>query len=441
MPNGMPSATGTRTSRKNAARSAGLSSVARTSSVRPRTVIDARPAARRFWTQWTSPHGDQTQRRPSRSMIARGVERGSPLVRPRMVIRALGPMGTPARRRRRAIGLKTVTQRWGAAAVLDPGGHGETPSYVVHKGDPHRDFNVTAARGTSAGDHRQVELAEPVGVGQDVDRDDPPALDGQGQDGERTTVRIPRHTSWDAIHQDACRRSGERTEGQRLLGDGGRPADQRVQPGRAIPPSERSTTSGSRTARRRSKSPYAPPPGTHPRQPIGRRDRHRARARPGRGGGHGSRVASPPPVCGRRSARSRRTAPRRHRAARTRPVRAGVRASRTTSIASPTESPSSASCSGSTPSSGLRMGSGRWVSRDASRRVVAMQHVEADPPDDRRQPRPQVFDLARVGAAQADPGSWTASSASVTSRASGRRPRAGGRGPPRSVRRARSCRS
>ena len=41
-----------------------------TTSFRPRTVIVAWPAARRLRTQWTSPHGDQTQRRPAASMIA-----------------------------------------------------------------------------------------------------------------------------------------------------------------------------------------------------------------------------------------------------------------------------------------------------------------------------------------------------------------------------------
>ena len=63
-------------SRKNATRSAGSSSVARTSSSRPRTVIVARPAARRLRTQLTSPHGDQTQRLPETSMIAIGLVRG-----------------------------------------------------------------------------------------------------------------------------------------------------------------------------------------------------------------------------------------------------------------------------------------------------------------------------------------------------------------------------
>ena len=41
-----------------------------TSSVRPRTVIVAPPAARRLRTQLTSPHGAQTQRLPEYSMIA-----------------------------------------------------------------------------------------------------------------------------------------------------------------------------------------------------------------------------------------------------------------------------------------------------------------------------------------------------------------------------------
>ena len=74
-------------------------------------------------------------------------------------------------------------------------------------------------------------------------------------------------------------------------------------------------------------------------------------------------------------------------------------------MASPTESPSKASCSGSSPclrtQDGIReVGlQGRFAAR-----LARSQHVEADPPDDRRQPGPQVVDIARVGAAQADPG-------------------------------------
>ena len=79
--------------------------------LRRRMVMVARPAARRFRTQWTSPQGDQTQRLSATSMIARGVVRGRPLFRPRMVISPLKPSGTPAASRRLAIGLKSGTSR------------------------------------------------------------------------------------------------------------------------------------------------------------------------------------------------------------------------------------------------------------------------------------------------------------------------------------------
>ena len=64
-------------SRKNPTRCVGSSSVARTSCFRRRTVMVARPAARRLRTHWTSPQGDQIQRLPVTSMIAilfRGVQ-------------------------------------------------------------------------------------------------------------------------------------------------------------------------------------------------------------------------------------------------------------------------------------------------------------------------------------------------------------------------------
>ena len=115
-PNGIRRAMGAIVSRKNATRSIGSSSVARTSSVLPRTVIVARPEARRLRTQWTSPHGAQTHRRPENSTIAIGFVRGRPLVRPRMVISPFGPSGTPARSRNRASGLKILTHH-GALGV------------------------------------------------------------------------------------------------------------------------------------------------------------------------------------------------------------------------------------------------------------------------------------------------------------------------------------
>src|SRR5919202_1263045 len=116
-PNGVLRASGPRMSRKNATRWVGSSSVAVTSSFRRRTLMVARPAARRLRTHWTSPQGAQTHRRPAPSMMANGVVRGRPLFRPRMVTRALGPSGTPAATRTFAIGPKNVTHA-GAAAAL-----------------------------------------------------------------------------------------------------------------------------------------------------------------------------------------------------------------------------------------------------------------------------------------------------------------------------------
>ena len=97
-------------SRKKPTRCVESSSVAVTSSFRPRTEIVARPAARRFRTHWTSPQGAQTQRLPSTSTIANGVVRGRPLFRPRMVTSPLGPIGMPAPRRNFKIGLKNRTR-------------------------------------------------------------------------------------------------------------------------------------------------------------------------------------------------------------------------------------------------------------------------------------------------------------------------------------------
>ena len=44
------------------------------------------------------------------------------------------------------------------------------------------------------------------------------------------------------------------------------------------------------------------------------------------------------------------------------------------------------------------------LQRHFAARLARSQHVETDPPDDRRQPGPQVVNSARVGAAEADPG-------------------------------------
>src|SRR5215467_4136577 len=69
----------------------------------------ALPAFRRLCTQLTSPKGASTQRPPEPSPMVMGVVRGKPLRRPRTVINALGPIGTPAASRRRAMGLNHGT--------------------------------------------------------------------------------------------------------------------------------------------------------------------------------------------------------------------------------------------------------------------------------------------------------------------------------------------
>ena len=82
---------------------------------------------------------------------------------------------------------------------------------------------------------------------------------------------------------------------------------------------------------------------------------------------------------------------------------AGVSASSTTSRASPTESASSASCSGSSSSAAHHR------IRDVHRRLLASraaraQHVQAHPPDDRRQPGLHVLDAPGILVANPQPG-------------------------------------
>src|ERR687888_2017289 len=114
-PKGIERASGPRTSRKKMTRSGSSSSVARTSSFLPLTVMVARPAARRLRTHWTSPQGAHTQRRPEAWTIATGVVLGAPLLRPRTVRRPFGPSGRPARRSALVSGFHKATHR-GAAA-------------------------------------------------------------------------------------------------------------------------------------------------------------------------------------------------------------------------------------------------------------------------------------------------------------------------------------
>src|SRR5262249_21552064 len=53
----------------------------------------------------------------------------------------------------------------------------------------------------SAVDGRQVELAEPGGVGEDVDLDDLPAPDGEAHDRQRPAARKPRNKSGRCVRE------------------------------------------------------------------------------------------------------------------------------------------------------------------------------------------------------------------------------------------------
>ena len=92
-----------------AAASVGPSSTAVTSSFRRPTLMVARPAARRLRTQLTSPKGAIRPRLPEFSAIVTGVVRGRPVLRPRIVRRTSGPIGTPAASRGLAMKLKKGT--------------------------------------------------------------------------------------------------------------------------------------------------------------------------------------------------------------------------------------------------------------------------------------------------------------------------------------------
>ena len=139
--------------------------------------------------------------------------------------------------------------------------------------------------------------------------------------------------------------------------------------GRALPPSERTTTSGSSTANSRSKSPSraaarnASTTAHWPSRSVSGtgapRTRRRARLASCRA------AAVDRPTIGAISSNGNANTSCRTNATRS----AGVRASRTARSARPSESPRSASCSGSIPSSGLTIGSGTCVSSGASRRV------------------------------------------------------------------------
>ena len=116
---------------------------------------------------------------------------------------------------------------------------------------------------------------------------------------------------------------------------------------------------------------------------------------------------------GPRSARSRRTAPRTCRAARTRAARRGQRLEHDQQR-EPTESASSASCSGSMPSSRLRSARAGRAERLLAPRRARAQHVQRHARHHRRQPAAQVLDVVVSERLSRSHASWTASSASLT---------------------------
>jgi hypothetical protein len=93
----------------------------------------------------------------------------------------------------------------------------------------------------------------------------------------------------------------------------------------------------------------------------------------------------------------------------------GESVSSTTSSASPTESASSASCSGLVPSAGSTIGSGTWTSSDCSRRVERERNMFSATRATTVVSHPPRFSTSLVSARLSrSHASWTASSASLS---------------------------
>ncbi len=255
------------------------------------------------------------------------------------------------------------------------------------------------------GDLGEVQPAEPIRVREDVDRDDPRSPDRQGDDRERVSVRLPRDAAGGPVDEDARRRGGELAEGQRLPRDGLGAVDQgpeartRVA---AVGPQddvwvedreealEVALTRGSQE--RVHDGPLAIQvdvrhgrtldAATGPARELPRRRRCPTDDRPDLVERHREHVVQDEgDAFGRRQRVQDDEQGEPDRVAQQRlllGIEAGLGAhDRVRDV-------------------GLE---GRLAARPAR-----SQHVQADPSDDRRQPRPQVVDVGRVGAAQADPG-------------------------------------
>ena len=279
------------------------------------------------------------------------------------------------------------------------------------------------------------------GSASDVDRDDPSFGDGEGHDRDGRSIDR-RDDSGGSVHE-------RRVQGRRRAGEHER-ADRPPPPHRERPPSAIRPGVGAEhdVGIEQPDEPHRSRPSGPPRR----------RRRPPRARGPDRRRALTPP-CTRRRARlaswrvasgerstmgaisSNGTA---NMSCNTNASRsAGARVSSTTSSARPTESASTASCSGSLQSGRSTIGSGTYASSDSSRRGPARpQHVEAHPRRDRGQPSAEILDIAGVGAAERVATSLgPRRRPRSASRASGRRRPGDGCGAPRTVRPASHLRS
>src|SRR5512132_924621 len=82
-------------------------------------------------------------------------------------------------------------------------------SYIATSGFIRLSFPPESGLQSSLVDLRQVEPAKALGVGQDVDLDDPPARHGDAHDRERTTIRGAGDEPGCSVHEDRSHEGDE----------------------------------------------------------------------------------------------------------------------------------------------------------------------------------------------------------------------------------------
>ena len=354
-------------------------------------------------------------------MIARGVVRGTPLFRPRTVRSPLGPSGTPAANSGRVIGVNIVTQRGAPAArgsadllAHSCGSFSRRIRSGCHTGDPQEGEDVTDARrgGAEAGGRtlsrrRTVRSSWPSRSGSartSIATIRPPltvrarTANGVPSGDQAMPPGVPLTRTRVAV-------SANRRNDIACLATAWAPRVTATRPGRAAPPSERTHDLGVEDgeesfevagARRRQEGVDDDPlavevdvghgraldAATGAARELPRRRRRPADDRRDLVERHGEHVVQHEgdPFGGRQ-----RVEDDEHR--------------------EPDRVAQQGFLLGIDP---VLRTQDRIREVGLERRLAARparpQHVEADATDDRRQPRPQVVDLARVGAAQADPG-------------------------------------